>query len=99
MLCCLSRVLPLRLLRPSRSPPATEPREPPEQQRTEAEADHVQDEELAVAGRQQRADQQRRHCNGNRQSPVPPDKSTEADRDALDLSNPFLDVHAHLLVC
>ena len=106
MLLCACRplrsVLPLRLSRPSRPPPAPGPGEPPEQQSAEAEADRVQEEDLAVAGQEQRPDQQRRGHDRNRQPLAPPQEPAEADRDSLDLWHrclDVLDVHLHLLVC
>ena len=96
MLCCSCRLLPLCLLRPSRSLPASGPDEPPEQQRTESEADRVQEDQLAV-GRQQRPEQQRRDHGRYRQPLAPPDESAHLDRESLDLWNQFLDVHRRLL--
>ena len=102
MLLCSCRplrsVLPLRLSRPSRPLPAPGPGEPPEQQSPEAEADRVQEEDLAVAGQQQRGDHQQR----NRRPLSPPQEPAEADRDSPDLWNRCLDVldlHLHLLAC
>ena len=92
MLCCSCRPLPLCLLRPSRSLPASGPDEPPEQQRTESEADRVQEDQLAV-GRQQWPEQQRRDHDRYRQPLAPPDESARLDRESLDLWNQFLDVH------
>ena len=100
VLCCFcrllrlprpGRLLPLCLLRPSRSLPASGPGEPPEQQRAEAEADRVQDEELAVAGQQWRK-QQRRNHDRYRQPLVPPHEPARLDRDSRDPSNLCLDV-------
>ncbi len=106
MLLCSCRPLrfvpPLRLSRPSRPLPAPWPGEPPEQQSAEAEADRVQDEYLAVAGQQQRPEQQRRDHDRNRQPLAPPQEPAEADRDSPDLWNrcqDVLDVHLHLLAC
>ena len=93
MLCCscrLSRLLrprrllPLSLLRPSRPLPAIGPGEPPEQQRAEAEADRVQEDQLAVAGHQ-RPRQQQRRPDRNRSPLVPPDEPDRFDPDALTL--------------
>ena len=77
------RLLPLSLPRPSRPLPAIGPGEPPEQQRAEAEADRVQEDQLAVAGHQRPRQQQRDH-HRNRQPLVPPDETADADRDRLD---------------
>ena len=88
-LCCLSRLLrprrllPLFPLRPSRPLPASGLGEPPEQQRAEAEADRVQEDQLAVA-RHQRPCQQQRRPDRNRGPLVPPDETADADPDALD---------------
>ena len=92
MLCCLCLRLPLCLLRPSRSPPASGLDEPPEQQRTESEADRVQEDQLAVS-RHERPEQQRRDHDRYRQPLVPPHESARLDRESLDLWNQFLDVH------
>ena len=92
MLCCscrLSRLvrprrlLPLFLLRPSRPLPAIGPGEPPEQQHAEAEADRVQEDQLAVAGHQRPRQQQRDHRR-NRQPFVPSYEAADADRDRFD---------------
>ena len=92
MLCCSCRLLrllrprrllPVRLLHPSRPLPAVGPGEPPEQQHTEAEADRVQEDQLAVAGHQ-RPRQQQRRPDRNRGPFVPPDETADADRDRLD---------------
>ena len=92
VLCCSCLRLPLYLLRPSRSLPASGPDEPPEQQRTESEADRVQEDQLAV-GRHERPEQQRRDHDRYRQPLAPPDESAHIDRESLDLWNQFLDVH------
>ena len=96
VLCCLCLRLPLCLLRPSRSLPASGLDEPPEQQRTESEADRVQEDQLAV-GRHERPEQQRRDHDRYRQPLAPPDESARLDRESLDLWNQFLDVHRRLL--
>ena len=92
MLCCSCRPLPLCLLRPSRSPPASGPDEPLEQQRTEAQADRVQEDQLAIS-RHERPEQQRRDHDRYGQPLAPPDESARLDRESLDLWNQFLDVH------
>ncbi len=81
--CCFCLRLPLCLLRPSRPLPASGPDEPPEQQRTESEADHVQEDQLAV-GRHERPEQQRRDHDRYRQPLAPSDEAARLDRDSLD---------------
>ena len=94
---CSCRLLPLCLLRPSRPLHASGPDEPPEQQRTEAEADRVQEDQLAVS-RHERPEQQRRDHDRYRQPLAPPDESARLDRESPDPWNQFLDVHRRLLV-